>query len=184
MGGTRGGKNYSVTPLEQGRMHRLNQACIRAEKKAGQRRATRINNYKPPPEVEEARSAAKRSAAKNNYSPPTKKKRSQGGPRCCGYGPHRFSMYPGFFFCSSCDQADTEVEDINVNSRRYKCTAGHESFFFPMTKMKDVDTPSSPSSSEDDDPPLPTECTPRTPLTNRQIDFNSPPLLRKPKKKS
>eukprot|EP00978_Attheya_sp_CCMP212_P035816 scaffold158142_cov24-Attheya_sp.AAC.1 len=31
---------------------------------AGQRRATRINNYKPPPEVEEARSAAKRSAAK------------------------------------------------------------------------------------------------------------------------
>eukprot|EP00978_Attheya_sp_CCMP212_P047202 scaffold421260_cov49-Attheya_sp.AAC.1 len=49
--------------------------------------------------------------------------------------------------------------------------------------MKAADTPSSPSSSEDDDPPLPTECTPRTPITNRQIDFNSPPLLRKPKKK-
>jgi hypothetical protein len=73
MAGTRGGKNYNVTPLEQGRMYRLNQACIRAEKKAGQRRATRINNYKPPPEVEEARSAAKRSAVKNNYSPPAKK---------------------------------------------------------------------------------------------------------------
>eukprot|EP00978_Attheya_sp_CCMP212_P043741 scaffold290714_cov41-Attheya_sp.AAC.1 len=65
---------------------------------------------------------------------------SSNGVRCTNYGVYRHAQYKdyGFFFCSPCDLYDTVVEKWTVDSecRRYKCTAGHDSFIFPSSKTK------------------------------------------------
>eukprot|EP00978_Attheya_sp_CCMP212_P039409 scaffold204550_cov48-Attheya_sp.AAC.1 len=61
-------------------------------------------------------------------------------PRCSNYGRYRHAFYRrhGFFFCNACVLYDSVVEKsaVNSESRRYKCTAGHTSFIFPTTRIK------------------------------------------------
>eukprot|EP00978_Attheya_sp_CCMP212_P019380 scaffold54300_cov49-Attheya_sp.AAC.5 len=58
MVGTRKWTNVAWTPLDQGKLHRLNQAANRVEKKAGQRRKTRSTYFTPTPELQAAKAAA------------------------------------------------------------------------------------------------------------------------------
>jgi hypothetical protein len=149
---TRSGKDCETTPLQHGRLYRLHRAANMAKKVGRQRqvqkRKTRSTIYTTPQVLAEA-ITSERKRKKNDLPPPSKKTRSHGGPRCHGYGPYRVQMYPGFFFCSPCAQVDTETKDVNPQSRRFKCTAGHESFFFPTTEMKSP--PSEDSDDEDSD---------------------------------
>jgi hypothetical protein len=84
-------------------------------------------------------------------------------------------------FAPSVTRQTQRLEISMLNLGGTNATPDMNRFFFSTTKMKGAETPSSPSSSEDDDPPLPTECTPSTPLTNRQLDFDSPPITEEAK---
>eukprot|EP00978_Attheya_sp_CCMP212_P039605 scaffold207536_cov51-Attheya_sp.AAC.2 len=61
-------------------------------------------------------------------------------PQCTNYGCYHCTFFKrhAFFFCGPCDLYDTVIEkgQVNSESKMYKCVAGHKSFIFPTTKLK------------------------------------------------
>jgi hypothetical protein len=84
-------------------------------------------------------------------------------PSCLVFGPLRETVYNDFFFCHNCKMYEDALssgihKNINRNSRRFRCTANHESHVFPthrLTIQKAYGSPNkdeSNSSEENEDP--------------------------------
>jgi hypothetical protein len=73
-------------------------------------------------------------------------------PTCCDYGRDRKWMFPGFYFCTSCDYWDEEQEIGTERSRRtsktYRCKAKHESWVGPTHELKIEDPPKNNKKAE------------------------------------
>jgi len=66
-------------------------------------------------------------------------------------------LYPEFFFCHNCDEWDKRMLRVNkrhnsTRSERYRCTAGHTSFYFP-TRPKAVTKRLSPTHHDPNNTP-------------------------------
>jgi hypothetical protein len=83
--------------------------------------------------------------------------RSSGSPTCCTFGVNQIQLYPEFFFCHNCDEWDKRMLRVNkrhnsTRSERYRCTAGHTSFYFP-TRPKAVTKRLSPTHHDPNNTP-------------------------------
>ena len=60
-------------------------------------------------------------------------------PTCSDFGENRIGIWPGFFFCHPCEMYDDAIRLGNKRCKRsqkkYRCTAGHDNFDSPSTKI-------------------------------------------------
>ncbi len=68
-------------------------------------------------------------------------RRSGEKPTCILFGPHRETLYEGFFFCANCKKYEDMLTSgcigrVKRNSTRFKCTARHTDFMFPTHKIE------------------------------------------------
>jgi hypothetical protein len=61
-------------------------------------------------------------------------------PTCLVFGPLREAVYNDFFFCHNCKMYEDTLnsglhKNVDRNSRRCRCTAKHENYFFPTDRL-------------------------------------------------
>jgi hypothetical protein len=146
MVGLRNGASYAVDDTDHGRLYQQKRKLANKRKAVakGKLKITRTteNLVSTPPELKRKREEieAEKTSKKSNKVTGNVTRSSGIRPRCTDYGRYRCALFKrhGFFFCAPCDLYDTVVEKGTVSSEstRYKCVAGHESFIFPTTKLK------------------------------------------------
>ena len=161
MGRTRSGKvSYETDATNHGRLF-IEKRKLERKRKAvveGKLKLTRTTQHliSTPPKLKRKREEIEEEKAKSEALTKVKLNvtRSSGiAPRCSSYGRYRCALYKrhGFFFCSPCALYDTVVEKWDIDSENciYKCVAGHTSFIFPTTKIKQTYLPSKPLFTRD-----------------------------------
>ncbi len=104
-----------------------------------------LNHYSPSPENITTRRRPKFIPDSPPRAAFRSLRRTKEKPTCLLFGPHRETLYHGFFFCSNCKLYEDAISSggfskkLNRESRRFRCQAKHTDLMFPTDRLVDDD---------------------------------------------